>query len=143
MLEEVHLRNMIAKYKDMNKAQGRKASIPYVGVFWVDLKSAEVYADKSSLKDAVNYGDFKIHSANHYETWRAVRRQNPAWAEMEYEDVPRGRVVYVKDPHKPKFIVYTAKQCKKKNIMNAIVREFELPSGSYEFDFSDEHYELM
>ena len=140
MLDEVHFRNMIVKFKDMNKVQGRKASVPYVGVFWVDLDTGKVYADKSALRDAEDYGDFKIHSAIHYETWRKVRKMNPAWAGMEYEDVPRGRVVYLKDPHNPKFIVFVAKQCKKKNIMDAIVNEFELPSGTYEFDFTDKHY---
>jgi hypothetical protein len=143
LLEEVHIANMVDKYTEINLRNRKVAAVPEVGIFWVDIQAKKVYAEKTRLPDADDMGGFKIHLRGHYEAWGAISKQNPKWRGVEYEDIPRGRVIYVKDPHNPKFIVYTNKQVKGKTaLQNAIASEFNLPSGHYEFDFTDEHYEI-
>ena len=140
MLEEIHLRNMLAKFKDINLRTRKVAAIPSVGIFWVDVKTAQVFAEMTSLKDSDDLGEFRIHSGTHYDTWDRMSRRNPAWRGMEYEDIPRGRVVYHKDPHNPVFMVYMSPLLKASKYKNAVAREFNLPTGHVVFDFTDEHY---
>jgi len=142
MLDEVHLRNMIARFRDINLAERKVAVMPHVGIFWVDLDTGKVYSETTSMRDAEGYGDFKIHERSHYEAWRQIVMQNPKWKGMEYEDVPRGRVVYRKDPKKPEFIVYMPRQLNGGKVKGAIRSEFGLPSSHTRFDLTDEHYEL-
>lgn len=66
------------------------------------------------LSDAEHYGEVLTHPGGHYEYWEAMKQRGPAWlrarnlsAELlrtEYEDWPRGRVVY--HVKKAKFITY-------------------------------------
>ena len=72
-------------------------------------------------------------------TSKAVRAV-PKWKGLEYEQIPRGRVVYRRDPKKPEFIVYMAKTSDK--FKNKVIRRFKLPAGYVRFDFTDEHYQL-
>ena len=72
--------------------------------------------------------------------WSKAIRANPKWKGLEYEQIPRGRVVYRKDPKKPEFIVYMAKRSVR--FKNKVVRRFNLPAGYVRFDFSDEHYQM-
>ena len=143
LLSEIHVFNMIAKYKDINKANTRRASVPEVGIFWVDLDTNKVFADKTSLRDADDMGPFKIHPRGHYEVWKKMIPKNPKWRGQEYEDIPRGRVVYDKNPKNPRFVVFMAKECNKGSVKSAVASEFNLPAGHYVFDFTDEHYELL
>jgi hypothetical protein len=143
LLEEISLLNRVAQFKDINKDKMKRASVPEVGVFWVDVATGKVYADKSRLPDADDTGNAKIHTRGHYDVWRSVQVKNPKWKGKEYEDIPRGRVVYFKDPNNPKFVVYTNEILGKPKFEKAIAAEFNLPYGYYEFDFSDDHYALF
>jgi len=142
LLREIHLRNMIAKFQDMNLAERKIAAIPEVGIFWVDLDTGKVYSESTSLRDAEGYGNFKIYDGSHYESWKKVVSQNPKWRGMEYEDIPRGRVVYKMDAKKPEFIVFMARELNDAKTKRAITSRFNLPSSQTRFDFTDEHYEL-
>lgn len=137
LLDEVALRNMIAKFKDLNLKTLNIAAIPRVGLFWMGLDGT-VYPESTSLRDAEDYGDFKIHDGSHYDAWDSAVMQHPEWRGHEYEEIPRGRVVYRKAPKNPEFIVYMPKELRKHE--GKIVTEFMLPSGHTRFDFSDEHY---
>jgi len=139
MLEEISLRNRIAEFQDLNRRAWGVAAIPRVGIFWVG-SDGTVHAESTSLRDAVDYGDFKTHDGAHYEAWSRAIGRNPSWQAYEYEEVPRGRVVYRRHPKRPRFIVYMPEQlsphCSK------IEEEFKLPSKFTRFDFSDEHYSI-
>src|ERR1039457_3060875 len=139
MLEEVALRNAVAMFRRVNAASKRRASIPEVGIFWID-DAGEMFTQSVSLRDAEDYGDFKIFGGTHYDLWSRAVRANPQWKDMEYEDVPRGRVVYRKDPKKPEFVIYMPKQIAKHK--NKVMYEFNLPTGYVRFDFTDEHYRM-
>jgi len=135
MLEEIALRNAIAKFR----AASKKASIPELGIFWID-DSGTMFAESVSLRDAEDYGDFKIFGGDHFNLWDKAVRAVPQWEGMEYEEIPRGRVVYKKDPHKPEFIVYLPKRILR--YKNKVVGRFNLPTGHIRFDTSDEHYRM-
>lgn len=136
MLEEVALRNAIAKFCAASK--GKTAAIPEVGVFWI-ADDGTMFHESVSLRDAEDYGDFKIFGGCHYDLWRKAVRANPQWRDKEYENVPRGRVVYRRHPKTPHFIVYLPKRLLK--YRGKVVSTFHLPSAYVRFDTTDEHYE--
>lgn len=135
MLDEVALRNAISNFRKRSKT----ASIPEVGIFWID-KTGVMFSEGISLRDAEDYGEFKIFDGTHIDLWDKAVRANPMWRGLEYEEISRGRVVYRKDPKKPEFIVYMPKQIAK--FKGKVVSRFELPRGSVRFDFTDEHYRM-
>lgn len=136
MLEEFALRNAIAKFR---AASGKKASIPRVGIFWVD-NAGTIFSESISLREAFDYDEFKVFDGSHYDLWNKAMRANPQWRGLEYEDIPRGRVVYKKDPKKPEFIVYLPKQALRHK--NKVISEFDLPAGHVRFDTTDDHYRM-
>ena len=121
-------------------ASAKKESIPEVGIFWIDDSDGTMFAESVFLEDAEDSGDFKDFGSSHYVVWEKAVRANPKWKNSEYEQIPRGRVVYKKDPTKPEFIVYMAK--KSVRFKSKVIRRFKLPTGHVRFDFSDEHYQL-
>ena len=135
VLEEVAFRNALAKFRAASKTK----AIPELGIFWID-DSGTMFAESISLRDAPDYGECKIFEGSHFEVWSKAVRANPKWRGKEYEEIPRGRVVYKKDPKKPEFIVYLPKRLGK--YKKKVIDRFNLPSGHVRFDMSDEHYQM-
>ena len=135
MLEEIALRNAIAKFRSLSK----KGAIPEVGIFWLD-DSGTMFAESVSLRDADDYGDCRIFAGSHYDLWKKAVSAVPKWIGKEYEEVPRGRVVYKRDPKKPEFVVYMPKKAVK--YKSKVIGRFNLPSGYVRIDTSDEHYRM-
>lgn len=122
----------------LRQLMGRnKVSNPEVGIFWIDATDGTMFADSVQLQDAVDYDECKTLDRAHMDVWDRAVRANPKWRGREYEEVPRGRVVYKKDPT-PEFIVYMPPQIAKHK--NKVLRRFNIPKGSARFDFSDNHY---
>ena len=139
MPKEVTFRNAVAMFRRKNAASTRKASTPKVGIFWID-DHGTMFAASVSLPDAEDYGEFKIFDGSHLDSWDKAIRSNPKWKDLQYEQIPRGRVVYRQDPKKPEFIVYMPEQISK--YRGKVVTRFKLPSGYVRFNFDDEHYQL-
>ncbi len=135
LLQEVALRNAISRFRRFS----RTGAIPEVGIFWID-GSGTMFGEGIPLRDAVDYGDFRIFDGSHVDLWSRAVKANPKWRGLEYEQVPRGRVVYRRDPKKPAFIVYMPKRLAKHK--GRVISRFELPRGYVRFDFSDEHYRI-
>lgn len=136
--DEIHFRNILASFKTYNLKERKVAVIPELAVFWGNIKPLKLYYDAVSLRDAENYGEFKIHGGGHFELWNKICPQNPNWELSEYEDIPRGRVNF----HVPSKI-FTVSMCPKLNkpaIKNLIINTFNLPTENVKFDFNDEHY---
>ncbi len=110
-----------------------------VGIFWID-DSGAMFADGVSLPKATDYGEFRTFDKSHYESWDSVIHAKPKWKHLEYEEVPRGRVVYKRDPKNPEFIVYMPRRIGK--FKNKVISRFKLPAGYVRVDFSDEHYQI-
>ena len=140
MLAEVYLRNLIAKYRDLNEREYGEAVTPEVGIFWMSCDGQAFYKKAVSIRDAVSYDQFRTYEGSHYEEWPAAGRATFRWVGMEYEEVPRGRVVHHMQPRRDRFIVYLPNVLSRH--VTAITWAFKLPLDYVTFDFSDEHYEI-
>ena len=93
-----------------------------VGLFWLlphPSIGVAVLAHAIALTEAEAYGDCLTDPLSHYDAWEATKRGRSALAPLdeaaraliarsEYEDWPRGRVVY--DGAAQSFIVYADRQ---------------------------------
>jgi hypothetical protein len=65
---------------------------PQVGIFW--LIDANLIIDASPLSEAEPYGDCLTHRNSHIDYWTGQQRRGTVPSDVEYEEHPRGRVVY-------------------------------------------------
>ena len=120
-----------------------------VGIFWAlpVPGGTQLVTEASSLADAEPYGDKLTHSKGHYETWSDWQRLGPAGlarrglpaaiAWREYEDLPRGRVVF--DLADTSFTVYADRQLLEPAMQARILAAFRLPDATTEWR-TDPHY---
>ena len=119
-----------------------------VGIFWFVAEGGQTHliTDTTALDQAEPYGKFLTHAASHYDFWTKLQ-QRPATALQrqygtaaprlaEYEDWPRGRIVY----HQPTraFIIYADRQLHLPTYRAQIQRTFNLPPDTPMRD--DSHY---
>jgi hypothetical protein len=76
--------------------RGRKASsktpAPHVGIFWVVIGKPLI--ESTPLSEAEPYGDFLTHPRGHAEVWEPFQQNGAVPADVDYEDLPRGRATY-------------------------------------------------
>lgn len=121
-----------------------------VGIFWGIPKpdgSWTILIDATSLAEAEPYGDFLTHPRGHYEVWsrwqkrRAVPLSGPSISEAiahhEYEDFPRGRIVY--NIKTRQFILYADRRLQQEHAISSITGKFGLAPGTFVVR-SDAHY---
>ena len=140
MLAEVHLRNKIALYRDLNAKRYGVAATPEVGIFWMGRSGKALHKKSVSLREAGSYGEFKTYDGSHHLEWAAATCAFPQWQGMEYEDLPRGRVVYFTSPGENRFIVYIPRVLRRHE--SKILTAFMLPPGHTQFDYANEHYRV-
>ena len=70
----------------------RRRTEPQLGIFW--LVDGKPLIDSASLSDAEPYGDHLTHPQGHAAVWEQYQRVGTVPADMEYEEAPRGRVMY-------------------------------------------------
>jgi len=63
-----------------------------VGIFW--LLRGKLLIDSTPLSKAEPYGDYLTHRRGHAEVWARFQRSGAAPIDIEYEEPPRGRVMY-------------------------------------------------
>ena len=66
---------------------------PCVGIFWM-LRNGRVVIDSTPLDKAERHNRYLIHSPSHFDVWERLRREGVVPQELEYDDVPRGRVAF-------------------------------------------------
>ena len=76
----------------MNPPTGRRKKEPHVGIFW--LAGGKLLIDITPLSKAEPYGDHLIHPRSHLEAWALFQQNGIAPEDVEYEEPPRGRVIY-------------------------------------------------
>jgi hypothetical protein len=121
-----------------------------VGIFWgiPDCNRSWTFlADATPLAQAEPYGDFLTHPRGHYDVWNSwqalnaaelARRAIPqAVAYHEYEDFPRGRIVY--QIKSGQFIVYADRRLQDPHVLSEIANLFALTPGTFVVR-SDAHY---
>jgi hypothetical protein len=117
-----------------HKTSSRKLE-PRVGIFW--LVDGKPLIDSTSLSEAEPYGDHLTHPRGHAEMWGQYQRGGLVSQEMEYEEPPRGRVIY---HTKTRRFTFLADRCilRDKNVVRGIMSELKLPRNT-ETD-TDNHY---
>jgi len=121
-----------------------------VGIFWgiPDARGGwRLLLDKTPIPQAEPYGDCLTHALGHCEFWESLARlgesglarrglpAEPAW--HEYEDFPRGRVVYV--PGNRRFVVYADRRLQAARFIISVAAEFGIPADACVVR-SDSHY---
>ena len=123
----------------------RAATGAAVGIFWkVDRV---LVVDRSTLAQAELYGECLTHAAGHYERWEEWRTLGAARlaalglprviASTEYDDWPRGRVVYEKPGRG--FVIYADRRLQKPAGIDALKTAFALENSEVMVR-SDPHY---
>lgn len=109
-----------------------------IGIFWlynnnIYLKSINI----DSLKAIENFIDSNFA---HYQVWDEISSQHKDFYLYEYEDIPRGRVVY--DIANMQYIVYANnKTISSHESKTLIINAFILQRDKVVFLY-DEHYEI-
>jgi hypothetical protein len=137
----------LMKMTDVSECAISKAR--YVGIFWFvrEGERTSMIYDRTPVAMAEPYGDFATHPKGHYRYWEALKRRGsaslkrsgipeaPAW--FEYEEFPRGRVVYNRTTER--FIVYVDAKLRRHSFIKPIEIVFGLGTGTYNIE-GDEHY---
>jgi hypothetical protein len=113
----------------------KKAASGKIGIFWVFR--GKLLAATYALAGVTEYGDAINSPTDHVSHWPQFQSQHPALRNLEYQDVPRGRVLFQKPTRK--FCVYMDKALHNPKTKRAILKEFELPGSLTRF-LADAHY---
>ena len=132
LLDEIHKRNQAAKERKLRRVAGT----PEVGIFWV--LGERILLDSTPITEAETWSDFKAHPRDHITMWGVYQRAGVVSENLEYDDVPRGRVAY---NTKTSEYLFLADRCilKNKALVDKIMAKMNLPSQHTKID-SDDHY---
>ena len=109
-----------------------------IGIFWI--YKSKIYAKTISKSQIKPINAFIDSDFAHYKEWDKISLQNRELYLYEYEDIPRGRVVY--DIEKNQYIIYCNEMLLKDKISkNLILKEFKLTKKNFIFK-EDEHYKI-
>jgi hypothetical protein len=119
-----------------SKIQRKRKTEPRVGLFW--LFNDELIIDGTPLDQAEARGEFRNDPRGHEELWNEYQRINRVPRELEYDEVPRGRVL-CQAAIPPKFVLY-ADLCilRRQDLVLKILDSLGLPSGTTVS--ADQHY---
>jgi hypothetical protein len=98
--------------------------VPQLGIFW--LVEGVLLIDKSGLNEAEPYGHHLNHPRSHMDVWEQYQHKGKVPLEIEYEEKPRGRVMF---DTVSKCFTILADKCilGRKDLMAKIRSEFNLP----------------
>jgi hypothetical protein len=116
----------------------RLAGIGEVGIFWI--YDGMLIPESIPYTEGEDYGEFVNGKTNHYDFWRSVQRIVPKLRDFEYEQIPRGRVIFSR--RDGKFHIYGSEQFVKNEAEKKMVLEaFSIAASEAVFRF-DEHYSM-
>jgi hypothetical protein len=117
----------------------RAEPVSKVGIFWV--MGGKLILATTPVSQAEPYAEAKGHPRGHFEHWTILQRRGAMSADIEYDDPPRGRVVYF--PKDEQFTLY-ADRCilSRKHFLRQIIAEMSLPAKRTKTS-SDEHYRCL
>lgn len=133
------------------RGDANAAATPSVGIFWGVQEPNNTWwfliNEKVPLGGAETYGDFLTYPDGHFKIWERVCRMPLtqlrrsglplAICGMEYEDFPRGRIVF--DVARQQFTVYADRRLQRGPAIRGILRAFCLEQMPH-IVRSDEHY---
>jgi len=109
---------------------------PHVGIFW--LFRDRLILDATPISKAELYGSALGHPTSHIDHWTRLQRTRTVPAEVEYEEPPRGRVVF--DGREQRFHLL-ADKCilGRRDVVGRIMAAMNLPQDKTS-EGRDEHY---
>ena len=124
------------KSKVSNTVNNPVTPEPCVGIFW--FFRDRIIIDSTPLSLAESYGDALGHTTSHIDYWTRLQRTGAVPPEVEYEEPPRGRVVY--DQREQRFHLL-ADKCilGRRDVVGRIMDGLHLPPGKTT-EGRDEHY---
>lgn len=108
---------------------------PKVGIFWVFRR--RLFAAACSVDNGVPCADAVNGPHDHVDYWKVLQRQHPELRALEYEQVPRGRVVFFQSDQR--FCVYLDERLRTQALQQRVRKAFDLPASRTRFE-SDPHY---
>jgi hypothetical protein len=126
--------------KNTQQGEQTKASTParepQVGICW--LIGGKLVIDSTGLSNAESYGAFKVYPGDHCSVWENLQRVHVVPADAEYEEFPRGRVMY--DTKTRRFRLL-ADRCilKDRGVVTKIIASMNLPRKHMDIG-ADDHY---
>jgi hypothetical protein len=116
-----------------------------VGIFW--RVNGVLVIDRSTLDEAEPYGDCIGHAAGHHERWEEWQALGAAGlaangypdriASTEYDQWPRGRIVY--ETQAQRFVLYADRRLQKPHVVDALKTAFGLSEAKV-IVRNDSHY---
>jgi hypothetical protein len=133
-------RPMLDHFAALNRrtqAARKEAAEPEVGIFFV--YNGRVLVDGTPVSQAESYGNFKGHNVGHDRYWDNLKKVDLVPRDVEYDEVPRGRVGY--DTKERKFFIF-ADPCilKDQRAIDQVERLLHLPSVNMAPPKRDSHY---
>jgi hypothetical protein len=121
--------------KESNVKKSQNSPERSVGIFW--LVGRRLLIDGTPLSEAERYGNNLTHPHGHNKVWERFQRKGIVPMDMEYEEAPRGRVLFNTKTQK---FTLLADRCilRNKRLVREIMRKLRLPRGT-ETD-TDSHY---
>lgn len=109
---------------------------PRVGIFW--MIGDRLIIDSTPLSAAEPYGDCLGHSTSHIDYWSERQTLGELPRDIEYEENPRGRIVFNKKAGRYSLC---ADRCilRKESVVKRIVQSMHLPIDETDV-LTDEHY---
>ena len=114
----------------------------YIGIFWFYQNSiiCKKLLLSESQKDTLGIHDSPYQHVQEWEGKNVFLPEHPELFGTEYQELPRGRVVYLS--HKKLFAVYADKSCLNKETKEQLIDIFFLPSSNTIFK-RDPHYKTF
>ena len=125
----------MAKLHECGQKASSKTPEPHVGIFWV--VNGKSLMDSTPLSEGEPYGDYLTHPRGHAEVWESFHQNHTVPADIEYEEFPRGRVIYNTKTQRFRFL---ADKCilREKSVVRKIMLALHLPRNT-QLD-EDSHY---
>ena len=111
---------------------------PKIGIFWI--YKSKVYLKSIEPEKVKAIGTFVDSDFAHYEAWDEISFQNKDLYLYEYEDIPRGRIVF--NSKDACYIVYSNNEIiHSDTTKQLIIDAFDLQNEKVSFQY-DFHYEI-
>lgn len=121
----------------VHKLQENRLTESHVGAFY--MIGDTLLSNNVKVSDGDEYGGF-VNYSTHWDLWKALCQTYRKLSNYEYDDFPRGRVVF--DKTNRKFIIYLDKKLNNPKAIDKICQEYGLGSN-YVVNDTDEHYQSL
>ena len=128
----------LQKIAEANRRNINEGQNSEIGIFWIDTKTDAIIKFSTPWTDNIGDNDVYDVGVTHSTYWRDNKARY-GYPELEYEELPRGRVLYKKKIDK--FVVYLSSKLGTQSKYRDMIRhEFRLDKTNTVFKH-DEHYE--